>query len=78
MKISLVATDSLDDWLQVWQSWLQIELDELYRLHWSVFQNNPPLCSKNAKYYPKYPQNSVFDQPIRQTTGSNSNHDGSR
>ena len=56
MKISLVATDSSDDWLQVWQSWLQIELDELYRLHWSVFQNYPSFLLKNAKYDPKYPK----------------------
>ena len=36
------------------------------------------LCLKSPNYRLEHPQNPLFDPPIRQTTGSGSENDGSR
>ena len=54
LKLSICDADSGNDWLQVGHRSLQIEFDELYRLHQLTFQNNPSCCFKGAKYRPKY------------------------
>ena len=51
-NLSICSLDSPHRWFQVYEQWFQIELDELYRLHYLLSSKDPPLplkFSKNCK-----------------------------
>jgi hypothetical protein len=41
-NLSISCPASFMSWLQLGQHWFQVELDELYRLHYLLSQTDPP------------------------------------